>query len=136
MNSPLKEVSKQQDRFDHLIFPDLNFFSQGAAGLTAEEEDWTYFNDYVSSAAENQPDLSLCRQYSLQTHVTADRYRQFIILLDKLKIKMDTQCIEIEIVKDNLKEANSYTEPEIMCCLNQMEENGIIMIDQNKVYFI
>ena len=136
MNSPLKEVSKQQDRFDHLIFPDLNFFSQGAAGLTAEEEDWKYFNNYVSSAAEIQTDLSLCRQYSLQTYVTADRYTQFIILLDKLKFKMKTHCIEIEIVKDNLKKADSYTEPEIMCCLNQMEQNGIIMIDQNKVYFI
>ena len=62
--SLLKEISKQQNRFDQLIFPDLNFFSEGVAGLTAEEEDWKYFNDYVSSAAEIQTDLSLCRQYS------------------------------------------------------------------------
>ena len=50
MNSPLKQVSKQQDHFDHFIFPDLNFFSQGAAGLTAEEEDWKYFNKISASA--------------------------------------------------------------------------------------
>ena len=104
--------------------------------MTAEEEDWAYFNDYVAIAAEIQRDLSLCRQYSLQTFVTVARYREFVVLLDKLKLRMETHCIKIEIVKDKLKEANSYTEPEIMCCLNQMELNGIIMIDQNKIYFL
>ena len=132
----LKEVSKEQDRFDHLIFPDLNIFPRSGATLTAEEEDWAYFNDYVASAAEIQRDLSLCRQYSLQTFVTVARYREFVILLDKLKLQMATQCIQIEIVKDKLKEVNSFTEPEMMCCLNQMEQNGIIMIDENKIYFL
>ena len=68
--------------------------------------------------------------------MTVARYREFVILLDKLKLQMATQCIQIEIVKDKLKEVNSFTEPEMMCCLNQMEQNGIIMIDENKIYFL
>ena len=99
----------------------------GCQTPSAQRRSDQYLNNYVTSSAEIQTDLSLCRQYSLQTYVTADRYTQFIILLDKLKFKMKTHCIEIEIVKDNLKKADSYTEP---------EQNGIIMIEQNKVYFI
>jgi hypothetical protein len=131
----LKEVSKKQDRFDHLIFPDINFFPPSGTSLTSEEEDWAYFNDYVTSAAENQRDFSLCRQYSLQTFVRVDRYRQFVVLLDNLQHKTKTQCIQIKMVKDYLTDDHSFTEPEIMCCLNQMEQDGSIMIDQNEIYF-
>lgn len=132
----LNELSKQQNRFDHLIFPEINFLPQSEASLTAEEEDWAYFNDYVSSAAENQRDLSLCRTYSLQTFVTVDRFRQFVTLLHNLQQKMKTQCIQIAIVKDYFTNDQSYTEPEIMCCLNQLEQNGTIMIDQNDIYYL
>ena len=132
----LNELSKQQHRYDHLIFPDIDFFPQNVARLTAEEEDWAYFNDYVSSAAENQSDLSLCRQYSLQTFVTMDRFRPFVILLHNLQQKTKTQCIQIKMVKDYFTVDQSYTEPEIMCCLNQMEQSGTILIDQNEIYFL
>jgi hypothetical protein len=134
--SLLKNISREQGRFDHLIFPEVNFFPRSESSLTVENEDWEYFNAYVKSAAETQTDFSLCRQYSLQTFVPLDRHRQLVALLSQFQHKMKTQCITIGLFKDYLKDDYPYTESEIMCCLKQMEKDGMIMMDKNEIYLL
>ena len=65
--SLLINLSKQQGRFEYLNFPNINLFPITESTKTSfvENEDLTYFNSYVKSAAETQTDISLCRHYKL-----------------------------------------------------------------------
>ena len=101
-------------------------------GHANPDADIAYFNAYAKSAAENQTDFSLCRQYSLQVFVSAERNLQFITLLRQFQHEMKTQCTTIRLFEDYMKD-KPYTKSEIMCCLQQMDKDGLIMMDKNDI---
>ena len=134
-------VSKEQGRYDHLTFPDVKFFQNRThsnnSDSSQKNEDLAYFNAYAKSEAEKQRDFSLCRQYNWQLSVSRDRYRQLIVMLREFEHKKAVQCFEIRLFKEYLevnRDEHPYTDKEMMCCLKQMEEDAIIMVDKNKIY--
>ena len=133
--SQLKRISKEQGRYGHLVFPELDFFQTRNSTLTEENADIAYFNAYLKNAAESELNFSLCRQYSLQLFVSAERHLRLVYLLRQFQQKMQAECIRIALFEDHIKD-EQYTKAEIMACLKQMEKDGLIIMDKNDIYLI
>ena len=153
----LRNVSREQGRYGNLSFPNVKFFQSDVTDefqktnewniSSQEAEDRAYFDAYVKAAAEHQTDFSLCRQYKPDRTVSGDRYRQLIILLSQCQHSLGfkgigarlAQSMEISQFKEYLKvrrDEYPYTEVEMMYCLEQMEEEGFLMIDSNTIFFL
>ena len=126
----IQNVSKEQGRYNPLTFPDVQFFQRDTTG----SEDLAYFHAYAKLQADKQKDLSLCRQYNWQLSISMNRYKQLVTLFKEFENKKAAACFEIALFKHYLEDKIDeypYTEKEIVFCLKQMEEDGIIMIDRN-----
>jgi hypothetical protein len=132
--SQLKRISKEQGRYGHLVFPEVDFFQRRNSTLT-EENDIAHFNAYLKNAVESEVNFSLCRQYSLQLFVSAERHLRLVYLLIQFQQKVEAECIRIELFEDHTKDEH-YTKAEIMACLKQMEKDGLILMDKKDIYLL
>ena len=129
----IQKISKEQGRYNHVTFPDIRFSQSD----TNDAEDLAYFQAYAKLQADKQKDLSLCRQYNWQLSLSRNRYKQLVALFKEFKNKKAEESFDIGLFKHYLEDRSDeypYTEREIMFCLKQMEEDGIIMIDRDQMY--
>ena len=129
----LTNISKQQGRYGHLVFPKIDFFQR--INSTDYNDDIAYFNAYLKNAVESEESFSLCRQYSLQLFVSAERHFQLVCILRQFQQKMEMECIKMQLFEDHIKD-KQYTKAEIMCCLKQMEKDELVMLDKKDIYLI
>ena len=131
----LKRISIEQGRYGHLVFPEIDFFQRRKSSLKEENDDTAFFNAYLKSAVELEENYSLCRQYSLQLFVSAERHLQLVYLLRQFQQKIKAECIEIGLFVNHIKD-EQYTKAEIMCCLQQMEKDGHLIMDKTSIFLI
>ena len=143
----IRKISKEQSQ--NVKFPEISSVSrvemssgsQTAKPSSQEEEDLKFYNLYLQSAAEKEADLSLCRKYKLQLNLPIEKYQQMVRILNLLQHELYedkiAHCVEVADFKEYLMKHNcSHAESDIRCCLNTMQEKGILRTKGGIIYFL
>ena len=85
---------------------------------------------YLKNEAELEVKLSLCRQYSLQLFVSAERH--LLYLLRQFQQKIQEKCTQIGLFENHVKD-EQYTKAYMMCCIKQMEKDRLIIMDKKDI---
>ena len=99
-------------------------------------ENMEVFFSYAKREAENQRNFSLCRKYKVPVAVSGNRYRHLVRMLGQFR--KDKECISIEEFRNyiNSKSEQPFTHSETMLCLENMQTNGLVLIDKDNLYII
>ena len=137
IGSLLEVISKKQGRFENLSWPNINYFPPDRRNASnSENDDLELFYSYAKREAEKQTNFSLCRKYKVPVAVSGDRYRHLACMLGQFR--GEKECISIEEFKYYVrnKSEQPFTHSETMLCLENMQTNGFVMIDQDNLYIV
>ena len=148
MATLLRCLSKDQGRFNNLVFPDIKFLhSASITGLQKESisgdssaRDLAFFNEYARQAVTKESNIALCREYKLEVTISKERRKKckaMVICCRKDNLNPESFDMKVfnEYMKMNTKE-NPYTELEILSCVNEMEKEGLIMTSNDTMFFL
>ena len=130
--SLLKVTSKKQRRYENLSWPNINYFPPD----NSDNDDLEVFYSYAKREAENQRNFSLCRKYKVPVAVSRNRYRHLVCMLGQFR--KEKECISIEEFKYYMKTKSEqpFTHSETMLCLDNMQTNGLVIIDKDNLYIV
>ena len=119
---------------DEIIDVDKEFNNENI--INSESDDLGVFYSYAKKEAENQRNFSLCRKYKVPVAVSGNRYRHLVSMLGQFR--KDKECISIEEFKCYIKTKSEqpFTHSEIMLCLENMQTNGLVIIDKDNLYIV
>ena len=133
----LKVTSKKQRRYEHLSWPNINYFPPDRRSPSnSEKDDLEVFYSYAKREAENQINFSLCRSYKVPVAVSGDKYKHLVCMLGQFR--KNKECISIAEFKYYIKTKSEqpFTHLETMLCFKKMETNGLVMIDKDNLYIV